>query len=262
LRRITVRSRVAAALGLNHRPVAGMFAMTMSLTLGLGLLYLTHSFLGVPDWKGFRFGKDRAVPEMIGYVFTAWASGLALYLAATQRQAVLAAWSAVFAVLLADDYFMLHERMGTVIHGTFGLPHPYGQPLGEIGWFGMVGIVLLTALAIGHRFATPVWRATSRVLTLLLGLLVLCGVVIDALHMLVAHVEPWNVLVTALEDGGELVVLAVVLTFLYGLAFCDHRPTPETLTLVRRRRPHAGAARTAGRGRADLTPSGTGPPRR
>ncbi|GAA4706929.1 hypothetical protein APR04_003723 [Promicromonospora umidemergens] len=250
-----MRSRAAAALGLNHRPVAGLFAMTITLTLGLGLLYLTHSFLGIPDWKGFRFGKDRALPEMIGYVFTAWAAGLALYLAVVQRQAVLASWSAVFAVLLADDYFMLHERMAKVIHVTFGIPQPWGQPLGEIGWFGAVGLALLAALAVGHRFAAPEWQAASRVLAVLLGLLVLCGVVIDALHMFVADVEPWNVLVTVLEDGGELLLLAVVLTFLYGLAFCDHRPTPETLT---RRRT---TARRRGIRRAAVTPSGTGPPR-
>ena len=248
-------ARAVAALGLNHRPVAGMFAMTISVTLGLGLLYLTHSFLGFPDWQGFRLGRERAVPEVVGYVFTAWAAGLTLYLAVAQRQAVLIGWSAVFAVLLADDYFMLHERMAKVIFVPFGIPHPYGQPLGEIGWLGGVGLVLLTAIAVGHWFAAPEWRAASRVLTVLLALLVLCGVVIDAVHSFVPYGKPWNVIFIVLEDGGELLLLAVVATFLYGLAFADHRPAPETLT---RRRT---AARQRGIRRVAVTPSGTGPPR-
>jgi hypothetical protein len=241
-----VRTRAAAALGLNHRPVAGMFAMTIAVTFGLGLLYLTHSYLGIPDWQGFRFGKERAVPEVVGYVFTAWAAGLALYLAVARRQAVLAGWSAVFAVLLADDYLMLHERMAKVVFVTFGIPHPYSQPFGEIGWLGAVGLVLLTAIAVGHWLATPEWRAASRVLTVLLGLLVLCGVVIDAVHAFVPNVQPWNVLFIVLEDGGELLLLAVVVTFLYGLAFCEHRPAPETLTWGARRR--APALRGSGTG--------------
>ncbi|GAB2464097.1 hypothetical protein GCM10027063_01800 [Promicromonospora xylanilytica] len=168
-------TRAVAALGLNHRPVAGVFFLTVTTTLGLVLLYVTHSFLGVPNWLEFRFGRERAVPEVVGYVFTAWAAGLALYLAVAQRQAVMVGWSAVFAVLLADDYLMLHERMAKVIFVTFGIPHPYGQPFGEIGWLGGVGLVLLTVIAVGHRFAGPPWRAASRVMTVLLALLVLCG---------------------------------------------------------------------------------------
>lgn len=229
-----MHTRAAVALGLNHRPVAGMFGMTTTVTLGLGLLYLTHSYLGIPDWQGFRFGKERAVPEVVGYVFTAWAAGLALFLAVAQRQAVLVGWSAVFAVLLADDYLMLHERMAKVIFVTLGIPHPYGQPFGELGWLGAVGLVLVAAIAAGHWFATPEWRAASRVLTVLLGLLVLCGVVIDAFHAFVPNVKPWNVLFILLEDGGELLLLGVVVTFLYGLAFAGHRPAPQTLTLRRR----------------------------
>jgi hypothetical protein len=240
-----VRTRVAA-LGLDHRPIAGMFGLTTSVTLGLGLLYVTNSFFGVPDWEGFKFGKVRAVPEIVGYVFTAWAAGLALFLAVVQRQAVLAGWSAVFAVLLADDYFMLHERMSKVVFVTFGIPHPYSQPFGEIGWLGGIGVVLVTVVAVGHWFATARWRAVSRVLAVLLALLVLCGVVIDAVHAFVPNVKPWNVILIVLEDGGELLLLGVVATFLYGLAFTDHRPAPETLT--RRRRA--------------VTASGTGPPRR
>lgn len=243
-----MRHRVAAALGLTHRPVAGLFGMTTTLTLGLVLLYLTNSFFGVPAWDGFKFGKERAVPEVIGYVFTAWAAGLALYLAFVHRQAVLAAWSAVFAVLLADDYLMLHERMGKVVFVTFGIPHPYSQPFGELGWLGGVGLVLVTAVALGHRFATPGWRAASRVLVVLLGLLVLCGVVIDAVHAFVPNVKPWNVIFIVLEDGGELLLLAVVVTFLYGLAYCGHRPDPRTLTRRRAARNPAGARHVAPHG--------------
>jgi hypothetical protein len=225
-----------------------MFSLIVAVTLGLGLLYVTHSFLGVPDWRGFRFGRERAVPEVVGYVFTAWAAGLALYLAVAQRQAVMIGWSAVFAMLLADDYLMLHERMAKVVFVTFGIPHPWGQPLGEIGWIGGVGLVLLTVIAIGHKFASPQWRAASRVLIVLLALLVLCGVVIDGFNAFVPNVKPWNVLFIVLEDGGELLLLGVAATFLYGLAFTDHRPTTETLTRRRAvRRRHVAPERTASR---------------
>jgi uncharacterized membrane protein len=224
-----VLSRAAVALGLNHRPVAGLFGMTVAVTLVLGLVYLSHSFLGTPEWTGFRFGKECAVPEILGYLFAGWAAGLALYLAVAERQAVLAAWSAVFGMLLADDYFRLHERVAQAVSTNLAIPATYAQPVGEVVWLGGVGLVLATAIAVGHRFAAREWRAASRVLTVLLGLLVLCGVVVDAAHALLAAGYPWNVMFIVLEDGGELLLLAVAVTFLYGLTFCDHQPTAETL---------------------------------
>lgn len=225
-----MNTRAAVALGLGHRPVAGLFGMLVTVALGLNVIFLTHSFLGVPAWPGFRLAMERGVAEVVGYVLAAWAAGLALYLAVVHRQAVLAAWSAVFMVLLADDYLMLHERMAKVVSANVTIPYPYGQPVGEIVWLAFIGGVLLTAVAATHRFAAPEWRASSRVLTALLGLLVLCGVGIDAVHGFTTNRGTWHVILSALEDGGELLVLAVVVTFLYGLAFCGHRSTPETLT--------------------------------
>ena len=168
-----MRTRVIEALGLHHRPVAGLLGMLVTVALGLNLLFLTHKFLGVPDHDGFGFEQERGIPAVVGFVFTAWAAGLAAYLAVVHRQAVLAGWSALFAVLLADDFFMLHERMATVISADLGIAQPYGPPIGEIVWLGSVGATLLAAIAMGHRFAVPEWRTASRVLLALLGLLVM-----------------------------------------------------------------------------------------
>ena len=225
-----MNTRAAIALGLEHRPVAGLFGMLVAVALGLNLIYLSHSLLGIPEYPGFKFGTERGIPEVVGYLFEAWAAGLALYLAVVHRQVVLAAWSAVFAVLLADDYFMLHERMAKVVSANVTIPYPYGQAVGEIVWLAFLGTVLLTAIAVAYRHAAPEWRAASRVLTVLLALLVLCGVGIDAVHGFTTNQGVWHVIMTMLEDGGEVVMLAVVVTFLYGLAFCGHRSTPETLT--------------------------------
>ncbi|WP_285101880.1 hypothetical protein [Promicromonospora sp. MEB111] len=225
-----MHTRAAVALGLEHRPVAGLFGMLVTVALGLNVIFLSHSFLGIPEWPGFRFAMERSVPEVVGYVFTAWAAGLALYLAVAHRQAVLAAWGAVFAVLLADDYLMLHERMAKVVSANVTVPYPYGQPVGEIVWLAFVGGVLLTAVTVSYRWAAPEWRASSRVLTALLALLVVCGVGIDAVHGFTTNRGVWHVLLSSLEDGGEVLLLAVVVTFLYALAFCGHRSTPDTLT--------------------------------
>jgi hypothetical protein len=147
----------------------------------------------------------------------------------------------VFAVVLTDDYFGMHERVAKVVTAHFSIPVPYGQPVGEMVWLGGVGLALVTAIAVVHPFAAPQWRAASRVLTVLLGLLVLCGVGFDAMHALAGSGRLWNVTFTVLEDGGELLLLAVAATYLYGLAFGGHRQAPDTLT---RRR--VGSARVRG----------------
>lgn len=234
-----MRTRVVEALGLHHRPVAGLFGMLLTVALGLNLLFLTHKFLGVPDHDGFGLEQERGIPAVVGFVFAAWAAGLAAYLAVVHRQAVLAGWSALFALLLADDFFMLHERMAKAISAGLGIPGPYGPPIGEIVWLGSVGATLLAVIAIGYRFAAPEWRTASRVLLVLLGLLVLCGVGVDVVHGFTRAFTgtrgTWHVLMGSLEDGGELLMLGVVVTFLYALAFCGHRPAPGRLR--RRGRP-------------------------
>jgi hypothetical protein len=122
------------------------------------------------------------------------------------------------------------------------LPGAYRQPVGEILWLAIVGVGLVVLLTITHRYASPEWRASSRVLGTLLGFLVACGVGMDAVHAFATNGGVWNVIVTVLEDGGELVLLALVVTFLYGLAFCGHRSTPETLTWRRRTAAPPGCA--------------------
>lgn len=229
-----MRTRVVEALGLYHRPVAGLFGMLVTVALGLNLLFLTHKFLGVPEYAGFGFEEERGIPAVVMFVFTAWAAGLAAYLAVAHRQAALAGWSVLFAALLADDFFKVHERMAKVVSANLPVPHPYGHQVGEIVWLAFAGSALLAVIAIGYRFATPEWRAASRVLLGLLALLALCGVGIDAVHGFVRAFTgtrgTWHVIMGSLEDGGEILTIGVFVAFLYALAFCGHRSTPETLT--------------------------------
>lgn len=234
-----MRTRVVEALGLHHRPVAGLLGMLVTVALGLNLLFLTHKFLGVPVYIGFGLEQERGIPAVVMFVFTAWAAGLAAYLAMVHRQAVLAGWAALFAVLLADDFFMLHERVAKVVAAHLPVPQAYGPPIGEIVWLAPVGSALLATIAVGYRFAAPEWRAASRVLLALLALLALCGVGIDVVHGFTRAFTgtrgTWHVVMGSLEDGGELLMLGVVVAFLYALAFCGHRSTPETLTRRARR---------------------------
>ncbi|SKC75803.1 hypothetical protein [Krasilnikoviella flava] len=76
-----------------------------------------------------------------------------------------------------------------------------------------------------HLRAGPDARAVSGVLVLLAGGLFATGVVLDLLHRFTDGGFP-DALLTALEDGGEIAVMSVLVAFLFAVVACGHRPRP------------------------------------
>ena len=84
--------------------------------------------------------------------------------------------------------------------------------------------MLVTAVGIAHWRAGPSARSFSRNLAALFTVLIFFGVVIDAGHHLFLEYPVFDAPMTSLEDGGEIVTMSFVVSFLFAVAFAGHRP--------------------------------------
>jgi hypothetical protein len=169
--------------------------------------------------KRFRVNVDRGLPELVGYVHL-WLASTFLVVAAILRRSVwLAFFALVFFTAMVDDAMRLHERGGRLLVSAFEIEGRWGlrgQDFGEMIVFAALIGSLLVPLALALRSASPWSEGETGVLFLLSGLLAFFAVGIDMLHFL-AQSEAGNYVQLYLEDGGELVVMALVASFAFTL---------------------------------------------
>ncbi|SKC75800.1 hypothetical protein SAMN04324258_3490 [Krasilnikoviella flava] len=216
------RRRVADAVGVRRGPAAVLLVMLLALVGALVSAYLGHRLAGWPAEPGFRLGREWGYGEVLFAVQVAWAAGLLGWVAVRLRWPVMAAWALGFVVVLVDDRLMLHERAGAWLARS---PAPVAGPaIGELVWLAGLALVLGAVLLAAHLRSSPAARAASIVLLLLTVALAGFGVLVDQLHVVVEGRAPHTYLVTAVEEGGELAVLSVIVAYLFAVACDGHRP--------------------------------------
>ncbi|MWB98644.1 hypothetical protein [Agromyces seonyuensis] len=216
---------VASKLGLTNPAVAGLLALLLLADAALILLYWSLEVVGEPSNPSFDLQLDRGYGEFFQYVQSFWAAALLTWLAVRERVAVLGAWALVCVFFLTDDWFQLHEHAGFWFAGLVPSLGDVGHDLGEIVWFAAVGLVLVIAVWLTDRVAPLEWRSVSAVLIVLFGLLIFAGIVVDAVHETILDLPGFGVPLVTLEDGGEIVVMSFIVTFLFAVATTRHRPT-------------------------------------
>lgn len=184
--------------------------------------------------------KDRGAAEFYQYIKEFWIAILLLVAFKKTRTIGFGMWALLFMYLLLDDALSIHEKVGGLIAGHIDFTARLGfgpQHLGELVVSAVAGAVLLSALILPYLHGSTTYRQISRHLFSLLLALAFFGVFIDALHVIV----PWEGLYSffgILEDGGEMVVMSVVVWYVYLLNAVDH--TTEMVPDARQEH-HAGS---------------------
>ena len=127
---------------------------------------------------------------------------------------------AVFAMyLLIDDYFTLHEQIGTWFARNVLYIGILSTHLGEALWLLSIGVILIVSLAISYRFSSTDARRMTLTVGALFAALAFFGVAVDILHSPFIDLPIIDALFIALEDGGEIAVMSLLVTHLVSLAF-------------------------------------------
>ena len=200
------------------------FLRRPSLWLLVALLLADAGFiqlhrLHLQDGLGDRFSleHERSYSEYFQHAKELMAAALAGVLFFRTGERLFAIWAGLFAYLFVDDAFEVHESAGQVLAGWWPGVSLFGlgiQHVGEILVSGAVGLVFLMGLAGAWRRSAPEARQFSLVLLALLAALAVFGVLIDTLHVAAAQ-APWHYRLGIIEDGGEMVVLTMMLWVLF-----------------------------------------------
>ena len=163
----------------------------------------------------FSLAVDRGLGELLGYLITG--AVIAGFVSLGRRYGhdrLLYAAAGLFAFALADDLLMIHERVASRVADAAGSDV---APLVEIGFFCIVaGLVL----AVGRHLlddASPTTRFIARWTAGFLAAFAALSVGGLALLELTAS-SPGGVtpVLVAVSDGGELIVLALLASFVFG----------------------------------------------
>ncbi|RIH80958.1 hypothetical protein Mterra_03414 [Calidithermus terrae] len=184
-------------------------------------LYLAHAVaVSHPGWAlaglfsdpRMALDMDRGYAEVFGYVQEFWVVLAALGLAWLRRAPAYLAWALLFAYLLLDDFYGLHEALAPLVAARAGLgplgglePAEAAELLVLLG----VGLALAGAVALAYGLARPETRAQFRQVVPLVLLLPVFGVVVDAVHEKFVEGR-FNLWLELLEDGGEMAAISLV----------------------------------------------------
>lgn len=164
-------------------------------------------------WSG---DVDGSYMEQAGYAQLLTAVVILAMRGWSLRSGVLGVWALVLTIVVADDAFQLHERVGALAARGLGLPAVSGLravDLGELMFWAVSGTILGAVLLVAHLRARGAERRHSWTLALLLVALSAFAVVIDMVHGVVSSrgTEQLQIAMALLENAGELGVMTAIL---------------------------------------------------
>jgi hypothetical protein len=179
-------------------------------------IHLFNIYADRPD-PIYSLGRERGYAELFQYLKLFWLALLFAILAHHRKQMVHVGWMTLFAAILIDDSFALHERYGLRLAETLGLEPALGlraRDIGELLFLAAAGAALVAALGLTLLAADPADRQFSMRLGRLVALLAFFGVIADAAHSVA--LGTWaDTPAGVFEDGGEMVMVSLILGFVF-----------------------------------------------
>jgi hypothetical protein len=139
-----------------------------------------------------------------------------MIIAIQTRGLLYACWAALFGLFAFDDLVAARESLGRIISVELELDPLFGlraRDVGELLVLAVVAAVLVTPIVLGRRLAGPDARAFGRSMVLLLVAFVGFALVFDLISALALPHPPWARILGTVEEGGEMVVMSVIVGF-------------------------------------------------
>lgn len=177
------------------------------------VLHILHTYTGLFADPNYSISQDRGYGEMFEYYKEFWVVLILFFMAVRRSNPLYLGWTLLFAYLLVDDSFRLHEDLGRGIANLFGYVSRFGlraNDFGELTVSAVAGTVLFTLIGTAHYFADRNQRNFSKKIFVLLLGLVFFGVGVDMLGVVIG-----NPIMDIIEDGGEMVMVTVITWFVF-----------------------------------------------
>lgn len=196
------------------RSTSPLLIILLSVDAIFVLLYCLQGWVPGLDSPKFSIETDRGYSELYQYVKFASIVAVIAGLGWLTRTAGYTSWALLFTYLLLDDALHVHERYGRAIADRIDWVPPLGlraQDVGELAVSAMAGSLLVGAIAWTYLRSSPSFRKVSLDLSLLVLFLAFFGVLVDTVHGAVEVGPKWETVLAVIEDGGEMVVVSLIL---------------------------------------------------
>ncbi|CAN5130511.1 hypothetical protein BH23CHL9_BH23CHL9_11050 [soil metagenome] len=129
------------------------------------LLHVLHVYSGYFADLSYSIGMERGFGETFQYIKEGWIVLMLVILAVRMRGPLYACWAAFFCLLLADDLFIVRERIGMGIGLELDLGPLFGlrqQDIGELIVIGVFAALLVVPVILAQLLAGADARAFGR----------------------------------------------------------------------------------------------------
>ncbi|MBN1783000.1 hypothetical protein JW948_17835 [bacterium] len=166
----------------------------------------------------FSIDVDGSYSELYQYLKWLWITLLFTGLSKSKGSLGYCSWALVFAFMLCDDIFRIHEKAGYGLAKSLSFAPALGfrmQDFGELAVWCAAGLILFLTVALAYKTGTPAFRRISRDIVLLLSGLFFFGVVVDMAHIALHPGRSADLVLTLLEDGGEMIMASLILWYVF-----------------------------------------------
>lgn len=182
------------------------------------LLHVLHVYSGYFADPSYSIGIERGFGETFQYIKLGWIVLMLVILAIRMNGFLYACWAAFFGLLLADDLFIVRERIGMGIGLELDLGPLLGlrpQDIGELIVIGVFAALLVVPVILAQLLAGADARAFGKSMVLLVAAFVAFGGVFDMIHASVLSHPSWASVLGTVEEGGEMIVMSLIVRFVF-----------------------------------------------
>jgi hypothetical protein len=200
----------------NQIRASRLWILAVGLLVDAGFIQLDRLYLQGRLGETFSFEYESSYPERYQNAKELGLALLAGLCVSKNRSPLYRCWLGIYGYFFIDDSFELHETLGSWISTHVQFPAPFGlrgQDIGELVVSGVAGLVACAALAGAWNRSDEQARHMSKIMIGLVMALAMFGIVIDMLHIIATGT--WQYRLGILEDGGEMMVITVMLWFMY-----------------------------------------------
>jgi hypothetical protein len=208
----------------NEHSASLLLFLLLSVDFAFIVLHIMNKATRILNPQLFSIEKDNTYPEFYQYIKFLWIIILFSYVLKSTKHPSYISWILTFVYFLCDDALKIHEMIGGYIAKSFDFHPPLNlrlQDFGELTVSATIGALLLAIFVGAYLHGSQTFKKVSKDMLLFIAALVFFGVFVDMVHIAIelGPVVRFGLGIT--EDGGEMVVVSLILWYVFLLAIRD-----------------------------------------